>query len=144
MRGVSQILAQERPKRAEMVQKWPKYDFEYSGAPKRLVRMAWIELQDILVEVFTQLGACLCGASQILAQERPKRAEMVQKWPKSDFELSGAPKRLEWHGTSYRISRLRCQPSWECGIAPILTQECPIRAKMAPHFGPGLLGQERP
>ena len=37
--------------------------------------------------------------SQILAQERPKRAKMAQKWPKSDFEHSaGGPKRLEWRG----------------------------------------------
>ena len=54
--------------------------------------------------------------SPILVQERPKRAKMVQKWakwPKSDFELSGGPKRLEWHpgwdfGTVGSVSVWRC------------------------------------
>ena len=31
------IFAQERPKRAKMAQKWPKFDFDHSaGGPKRL------------------------------------------------------------------------------------------------------------
>ena len=64
--------------------------------------------------------------SQILSPERPKRANMVQRWPKSDLEHSGGPKRLEWHGISYRTSWLRFWHSWEC-----------VWAGGVPNFGPG-------
>ena len=66
------------------------------------------------------------GVSQILALEHPKRAKMVQKWPKSDFEHSGGPKRLEWHGISYRTSWLRFWHTWES-----------VCAGGVPNFGPG-------
>ena len=95
MRGVSQILAQERPKRAKMVQKWPKSDFEHSGAPKRLewhgksYRTSWLRF------LHSWERSCAGGVPGV-AKERPKRAKMAQKWPKSDFEHSaGGPKRLE-------------------------------------------------
>ena len=63
----------------------------------KTVGTAWNKLQDVLVEVLTQLG--VRGSLQFLVQEPPKRAKTVQKWPKSDFEHSaGGPKRLEWRG----------------------------------------------
>ena len=46
------------------------------------IGMAWNELQDILVEVLTQLGVCLCGGCPKFWPKRPKRAKIVQKWPK--------------------------------------------------------------
>ena len=48
----------------------------------------------------TQFGLVVVGGGPIFAHERPKRAKMAQKWPKSDFDHSaGGPKRLEWRGT---------------------------------------------
>ena len=76
VRGVSQILAQERPKRANIVQKWPKMTKIWLWALwwSQTVGMAWNELQDILVEVLTQLGVCLCGRCPIFWPEAPKMA----------------------------------------------------------------------
>ena len=72
--------------------------------------------------------------SQILSPERPKRANMVQRWPKSDLEHSGGPKQLDWHSISYRTSWLRfCTVGsvsvW--GVSLILAHEHPKKAKMA-------------
>ena len=58
-----------------------------------------------------------------MGQNGPKK---VQKWPKYDFEHFGGPKRLEWHGTSYRTSWLRFLHSWER-----------VCAGGVPSFGPG-------
>ena len=57
------------------------------------VERSWNELRDIYVEIFRPIGSL--GVPPILAQERPKRAQIAQKRPKSDFEGSGGPERLE-------------------------------------------------
>ena len=85
--------------------------------------MAWNKLQDILVEVLTQLGVCLCGRCPIFWPGAPK---MAQIRPNSYFEHSVGPKRLEWHGTSYRTSWLRFWHCWEC-----------VCVGFVPNFGPG-------
>ena len=85
---VPQILAQERPKRAKMAQKWPKSDFEHPGGPK------WLEWHGTKLEQVTGASWDLGGGGgpSILAQERPKRPILAQKWPKYNFEHSRGPK----------------------------------------------------
>ena len=56
------------------------------------VERSWNELRDIYVEIFRPIGSL--GVPPILAQGRPKRAQIAQKWPKSDFEGSGGPERF--------------------------------------------------
>ena len=77
-----------------------------------------------------QLGVCLCGGCPKFwprsAQKGPTLSKNGQKWPKYDFEHSGGPKRLEWHGTSYRTSWLRFWHNWGC-----------VYAVCVPYFGQG-------
>ena len=96
---------------------------EHSGGPKRL--------QEVQVEVFDPVWS---GGEvpQILAQERPKRAKMAQKWPKSDFEHPGGPKRLEWHGT--KLEQVT-GASWDLGGGGGALNFGPGAPKKA-HIGP--------
>ena len=74
------------------------------------VERSWNELRDTYVEIFRPIGSL--GVPPILAQGRPKRAQIDQKRPKSDLEASGGPERLEQRGTK-------------------------LEQVTAPHFGPG-------
>ena len=51
---------------------------------------------------------CVCaGVSQILAQERPKRAKMSQKWPPiltRDFWARRSPKGPNWQKSDFELS----------------------------------------
>ena len=89
------------------------------------VERSWNELRDIYAGIFRPTGSA--WVPPILAQGRPKRAQMAQKRPKSDFEGSGGPERLERRGTKLeRVTGHICwdfQTNWECGGAP--------------NFGPG-------
>ena len=48
------------------------------------VERSWNEVRDIYVGIFRPIGSA--GVTPILAPGRPKRAQMAQKWPKSDLE----------------------------------------------------------
>ena len=89
------------------------------------MEQSWNEVRDIYVGIFRPIGSS--GVTPILAQGRPKRAQMAQKQPKSDFEGSGGPERLERRGTKLeRVTGHICwdfQTNWECVGAP--------------NFGPG-------
>ena len=93
----------------------------------KTVGTVWNMLEDVLVEVLTQLG--VRGSPQFLSSSPPKGP----KWSKNGQNLTCGPKRLEWHGMSYRTSWLRFWHIWECvcaGVSEILAQERPKRAKM--------------
>ena len=89
------------------------------------VERSWNEVRDIYVGIFRPIGSS--GVTPILAQGRPKRAQIAQKRPKSYFEGSRGPKRLERRGTKLeRGTGHICwdfQTNWECGGDP--------------NFGPG-------
>ena len=84
------------------------------------VERSWNELRDIYVGIFRPIGSL--GVPPILAQGRPKRAQIAQKRPKSDFEGSGGLERLERRGTKLeRVTGHICwdfQTNWECVGAP--------------------------
>ena len=48
------------------------------------VERSWNEVRDIYVGIFRPIGSA--GVHPILAKGLPKRVQMAQKWPKSDFE----------------------------------------------------------
>ena len=89
------------------------------------VERSWNELRDIYVGIFRHIGSL--GVPPILAQGHPKRAQIGQKWLKSDCEGSGGPEQLERRGTKLeRVTGHICwdfQTNWEFGVAP--------------NFGPG-------
>ena len=65
-----------------------------------------------------------------------KRVQIAQKRPKSDFEGSGGPKRLERRGTKLeRGTGHICwdfQTNWECGGAPNFSQGAPKKGPNGP------------
>ena len=92
-----------------------------------------------LPEVLAQLGVCLCGGCPKFwpwsTPKGPKWSKNAQKWPTSDYEHSGGPKRLKWHETSYRTSWLRFWHSWECvcrGGVPIFGPAAPKKGQNGP------------
>ena len=103
------------------------------------VERSWNEVRDIYVGIFRPIGSS--GVTPILAQGRPKRAHMAQKRPKSDFEGSGGPKRLERRGTKLERGMGHIcwdfQTNWEFGGdpnfgpgAPKKGPNCPKTAKI--------------
>ena len=65
------------------------------------VERSWNKLQE-------PVGIWGGGVPSILAQERPKRPILGQKWPKYNFEHSRDPKRLKQHGA--KLERVTGSP----------------------------------
>ena len=112
---------------SQMAQKRPKSDFEGSGGPERLERRG-TKLERVTGHICWDFQTNWeCGGAPNFGPGAPKRAQMAQKRPKSDFEGSGGLERLERRGTKLeQLTGHICwdfQTNWECGGAP--------------NFGPG-------
>ena len=101
--GGAQFWPRSAQKRAKMAQKWPK-----SNLNTLVVQNGWNGVERNWNKLQEPVGIWEGGVPSILAQERPKRSILAQKWPKYNFEHSGGPKRLERRGA--KLERVTGSP----------------------------------
>ena len=107
--------------------------------------MAWNELKDILVEVLTQLGVCLCGRCPLLWPGVPKMAQIREDPTKIYICSFGHCPNSHWTpppvkralcGTNCRAKSCKCpfvhghfsrchKPSWQGFRPPPPNGQCP-------------------